>query len=342
MRLKIGLSAVILAALAFLVFSPFASVSRAAEEIPSQLSDAEFWKMVSEFSEPSGFYQYNVITSNEVTYQHVVPYLIKRARFGGVYLGVGPEQNFTYIAAVQPKIAFIFDIRRDMLFIHLMYKSVFEMSADRVEFVANLFGRKAPPSLTTDSSVQAIFQAFSRIPADRVFAEDRLKEILSQLKTRHKFQLATADEAGIRQIYMTFVREGVVNFSSSFLSPGYASLMTLTDGSGKNWSFLANKENYDRIRAMHQKNLIVPVVGDFGGPKAIRAVGQYIKDRGATVNVFYISNVEDYIGAKWSQYTSNMASLPVEPTSSFIRWYIGGSPTLASISEFVRAPRFRE
>src|SRR5262245_34192155 len=228
MRFSMGLATVIASFVLSLLFISSASLSQTAESLPAQLSDSEFWKMVSEFSEPHGFYQYNVVTSNEVSYQYVVPNLIKRARFGGVYLGVGPEQNFTYIAAIQPKIAFIFDIRRDMLFIHLMYKSVFEMSADRVEFVANLFGRRAPASLTPESGVQTIFQDFSRVRADRVFAEDRLKEILSRLKTRHKFQLAEADERGIREIYMTFVSEGVVSFSSSFLSPGYARLMTLT------------------------------------------------------------------------------------------------------------------
>jgi len=343
MPLRMGQAATIAAIVVSLLFISSASLSQTTENLPAQLSDSEFWKMVSEFSEPHGFYQYNVVTSNEVSYQYVVPNLIKRGRFGGVYLGVGPEQNFTYIAAIQPKIAFIFDIRRDMLFIHLMYKSIFEMSADRVEFVSNLFSRKAPAHLTADSSVQDIFQAFAKSPADTTLAADRLKQILNRLKTVHRFALTAQDEEGIRSIYMTFVREGVVYFDSSFLSPGYARLMLLTDLAGKNWSFLASRENYDRIRAMQQKNLIVPLVGDFGGPKAIRAVGQYLKDRGATVNAFYISNVEDYIGGKWPQYISNLGSLPVEPSSTFIRWYIGGSPTLGSIAEFVRSSqRVRE
>src|SRR5262245_57360183 len=109
-----------------------AAIVSAAETLPSQLSDAEYWKMINDFSEPAGYYQYNVVTSNEMTYQHSLPDLTKTPRAGGAYLGVGPEQNFTYIAALQPKIAFIFDIRRDMLLEHLMYKSVFEMSANRV------------------------------------------------------------------------------------------------------------------------------------------------------------------------------------------------------------------
>src|SRR5205823_2743538 len=127
---------------------------------------------------------------------YILPDLIKAARPGGTYLGVGPEQNFTYIAAVQPKIAFIIDIRRDMMLEHLLYKSIFEMSADRVQFVGNLFSRKPPVQLTADSSVEAIFQAFARIPADPMLGQEHLRDILDRLKTRHHFPLTAEDEKG--------------------------------------------------------------------------------------------------------------------------------------------------
>lgn len=311
-----------------------------AETLPAQLSDAEFWQMITGFSEPSGYFQYEIVTSNETSYQQAIPSLMRTPRAGGAYLGVGPEQNFTYIAALRPKIAFIFDIRRDMMLEHLMYKSVFEMSANRVEFVANLFSRKAPPQLTADSSVEAIFQSFARVPVDAALVDVHLKDILERLKTRHHFALSADDERGIRAIYRTFAREGVLNFDASFRSPGYAALMTMSDGSGKNWSYLVSKENYDRVRAMQQENLIVPVVGDFAGPKAIRTVGQYLKDHGATVHAFYISNVEDYIRA-WPQYQANVASLPLDSTSVFIRWSTAGITTLSSMNDFVRSRPFR-
>ena len=99
----------------------FTGLSRSAETLPQQLSDAEYWKMITDFSEAAGYYQYNVDTSNEMTYQNSLPDLTKTPRAGGAYLGDGPEQNFTYIAALQPKIAFIFDIRREMMLDHLMY-----------------------------------------------------------------------------------------------------------------------------------------------------------------------------------------------------------------------------
>src|SRR5881394_3794172 len=127
---------------------------QAADTLPREIADDAFWKMVSEYSEDSGSFRFEYM-SNELQFQYVIPRLKENRKPGGVYLGVGPEQNFTYIAALQPKIAFICDIRRDMMLEHLMYKSIFEMSADRVEFVANLFSRKTPAQLTADTPVQA-------------------------------------------------------------------------------------------------------------------------------------------------------------------------------------------
>jgi hypothetical protein len=317
----------------------FVSVAAPADTLPPQLTDAEYWKMITDFSEPGGAFHLEIITSNETSYQSIMPELMRVAKPGGTYFGVGPEQNFTYVAALQPKIAFIFDIRRDMMLEHLMYKSVFEMSANRVEFISNLFSRRAPAQLTDASSVQAMFQSFSRLPAEASLAEAHLAEILTRLKTAHRFTLSAADERRIRAIYMTFVREGVMNFSSSFMSPGYAGLMVTSDRNGKNWSFLSTKENFERVRAMHQKNLIVPLVGDFGGTKALRMAGQYLRNHGAVLNVFYLSNVEDYISGVWTQYVNNMASFPMDASSVLVRWHIGQSNTVASMTSFVNQQR---
>ena len=336
MRLRMALAAIVTLLLVLTVFP-----SRAADTLPLQLSDAAYWKMISDFSEPDGYFQLEIITSNETSYQYVLPQLVRTAKPGGAYLGVGPEQNFTYMAALQPKMAFLIDIRRDMMLEHLMYKAVFEMSADRADFVANLFSRKRPAQLMADSSVQSLFQAYAAAPADRMLSEEHLKAITARLNAAHRFPLSDDDVRRIRSIYLTFFREGVVSFYSSFRSPGYAGLMMMTDGAGRNWSFLASKENYDRVRALHQNNLIVPLVGDFAGPRAIRMAGQYLRDHGAVVNVFYISNVEDYIQGVWPSYARNLASLPVDASSVFIRWSPGSSTWLASIADFIRAENVR-
>src|SRR5215470_3855891 len=86
---------------------------RAADTLPTTIPDATYWKMISDFSEKAGRFDFEMYMSNEVTFQDVLPELLKRVAPGGVYLGVAPEQNFTYIAALRPKMAFIIDIRRE-------------------------------------------------------------------------------------------------------------------------------------------------------------------------------------------------------------------------------------
>src|SRR5262245_42724737 len=131
----------------------------AADTLPRELTDDAFWRLVSDFSEEAGFFRFEYM-SNEQQFQFVIPRLKEKRTPGGVYLGVGPEQNFTYIAAVQSKMAFIFDIRRHNLIEHLIYKAIFEMSSDRVDFLSRLFSRKAPTGLTDKTSVRSLFQAF--------------------------------------------------------------------------------------------------------------------------------------------------------------------------------------
>src|SRR5215475_11849431 len=83
-----------------------------AAALPRELSGETFAQMSAEFSEPGGSFMYENFLSNERSYQDPIPALVNIAKPGGVYLGVGPEQNFTYIAAIRPAMAFIIDIRR--------------------------------------------------------------------------------------------------------------------------------------------------------------------------------------------------------------------------------------
>src|SRR5262249_15837355 len=119
-----------------------AGSSRAADTLPASLTDAEFWKMISDFSEKGGTFAFEMFISNDETYQEIIPELIRLVPANGVYLGVAPEQNFTYISALRPRMAFVIDIRRENMVEMLMYKALFEMSSNRQEFVARLFSRR--------------------------------------------------------------------------------------------------------------------------------------------------------------------------------------------------------
>jgi hypothetical protein len=251
-------------------------------------------------------------------------------------MGVGPEQNFTYIAALKPAMVFITDIRRGNLDLHLMYKALFEMSADRADFVGRLFARQRPEGLTSASSVRDIFQAFASVPSDEKLFESNFTAIVDHLRTTHGFALEEEDEPGIRYVYGYFAQAGpdlTYWMSGGFggrggfrNSPTYADLMVATDGNGVLRSYLASEENFNVLKTLHSKNLFVPVVGNFAGPKALRAVGAWLKAHGAKVSAFYLSNVEQYLNMDgiWMEFCKNAAALPIDETSQFIRSYRGG------------------
>ncbi len=298
---------------------------KAADTLPRELADDAYWKMISDFSEQSGSFRFEYM-SNELQFQYVIPRLKENRKPGGVYLGVGPEQNFTYIAATQPKMAFIFDIRRQNMIEHLIYKAVFETSSDRVEFLSRLFSRKAPPGLTEKSTARQLFQAFRAVSADADMYRENLQAIKARLMKEHRFPLTPADQESIDFIYRIFFDTGsVFGYSASFFGgygATYADLMTATDQQGKARSYLATEENFQTVRDLERKNLIIPVVGDFAGSKALRNVARYLKDHGAIVTAFYTSNVEQYLfqqGDDWRHFLTNVAAFPMDPLSTFIR-----------------------
>jgi hypothetical protein len=308
-----------------------------AAALPQELTTETFFKMIEEFSEPGGYFMYENYVSNERSYQEAIPSLLKIARSDGAYLGVGPEQNFTYIAAIRPAMAFIIDIRRQNMVELLMYKALFAMAANRAEFVSTLFSRR--PSRVPDetSTAEDLFRAFDAARPDQGFFDSNLRQIKAQLRLRAN------DEKTIEHVYRVFFSIGPdLSYSSTDsyapAGPSYANLMTLTDGNGHNWSFLASEENFRFVKEMQRKNLIVPLVGDFAGPKAIRTVARYLKDHQAMVSAFYLSNVEMYLLAspQWKSFCANVAAMPVDQSSTFIRFLLGRYASAVSPNGFAR------
>lgn len=328
---------VVAMAVAAFVRAPVASPTMAAPDLPIRLTDQQFWQLSQSFSEPGGTFHSDNFVSNEGRFQTVIPDLLRRVKPGGFYVGVGPEQNFTYMAAVRPKMAFIVDIRRGNLQEHLLYKALFELSADRAEFVARLFARSRPATLSSTSSVEEIFQAVTSAPATEARYTNNLAAVLDRLTRTHGFALTDADRTGIDYIYRNaFFRDGPsLNYQLLGAggrqgrgggTPSYAELMAMDDGAGQQRGFLASEASFLFLKALQANNLIVPVVGNFSGSKALRAVGGYARQQGVTVSTFYLSNVEQYLtepGA-WQAFCGNVASMPLDASSTFIRSIRGG------------------
>jgi hypothetical protein len=289
--------------------------------------------MISDFSEPGGFFVYENFMSNEEDYQTPIPAITNVVKPGGIFIGVGPEQNFTYVAAFRPDIAFIVDIRRQNMLEHLLYKALFEISTDRADFVSKLFSRKRPAGLPDSVTPTTLFQAYDNAPADSGLFEKTLAAVYDRLSKVHGIQLSDADTRGIEKLLTVFFQGGPLmdyRFNSpavptNIASANYGQLMDKTDRDGKRWSYLATETNFQLVREYQMSNRIIPLVGDFAGPKTIRAVAEYAKELQAIVSVFYASNVDEYLYRDRTQdrFFSSLASLPIDKSSVMIR-VVGG------------------
>jgi len=314
---------------AFLVL-PTLSAAQRERAIPDSLTDREFWRIFTSMSEEGGTFPSENFVSNEKTYQYVIPTLQRTLTPGGVYLGVGPEQNFTYIVNLQPRLAVIFDIRRQNAMLHLMYKALFELSDSRASFVSRLFSRPLS-RIATAATPAELFGALAAASVSDSAFDVNWSAIVRRLTVIHGFAMSGADIASMRRVFEAF-REAGPGISYAYRLGGppptvtqwfvtYAQLQGLTNADSVNMAYLATEEHYRRLRALEGKNLVVPVVADFAGPKAIRAVGDYLKQRGAIVTAFYTSNVEQYLfsGGSNDPFYRNLEALPIDSTSRFIR-----------------------
>ena len=309
------------------------SIEAAAADLPDRLADADFWRLMIESSEPeSSGYSSDNLVSNEIIPAEVLSDLPKLIKPGGVYIGVGPEQNFTYIATLRPKIAFVTDLRRVNWHVQLMYKAVFELSKNRAQFLSRLFAKRMPVGLKADVDVVELMNAISTTdPVDDGVLDTGTRDILDVLTKTHKLPLTEIDKAGVARVHRAFHRYGPGLNSVSDLTltdagigrsgPTYYDLMVQKDPQGRGLSYLGSEQLFAIVKALQGRNLVVPIVGNFAGPKALRTVGDYLKDRGVSLGAFYLSNVESYLRRQdsWNAFCANVATMPLSQSSLFLR-----------------------
>jgi hypothetical protein len=218
-----------------------------------------------------------------------------------------------------------------------MYKALFELASDRADFVGRLFAKKRPDGLGPKSTALEIFNAYSEVPTSEAIYKETLKAINDHLLKKRGIPLDDDDVKGIEYVAYSFYWFGPgIHYSSSGgrggrSMPTYFDLMVTDDGAGRQRSYLATEENFQVLKTLHTKNLLVPVVGNFGGPKALRSVSKYLREHGATVGAYYLSNVEQYLDQQglWPAFCSNVATLPLDDQSTFIR-SVRGRPSSGS------------
>lgn len=297
--------------------------------VPESLSAAEFSKLSRELSEEGGYFRSDNFTSNETSYLHIVGKMREIGATGGAYLGVGPEQNYTYIAKVRPRLAFLFDIRRQAIIQHLMYKAVFHLSPTRAQFLSRLISRPLPKDnpLKTDAPINDIMHLLNKQLADDKTYAENLALIRKTITDDFQFPLSETDVKSLEYVYKNFREDGLdiqYRVDGTWGSNGFPSLQEIIaqpDQYGKQGNFLVTNEEYEFVRGMHRKNLIIPVVADFGGSKGIAAVADYLRKHNLTVTAFYTSNVEQYLYGSdtFKAFAANVKKLPITDKSLFIR-----------------------
>jgi len=302
----------------------------AAADIP--ISRAQFAQYINDLSEPEGFFDTHNFISNETSYLHVIPELRRQVKAGNVYLGVGPDQNFSYIVHTQPSLAIITDIRRQNMMEHLLYKALFDLSSSRAEFLGMLFSREAPKA-----DPRAPLRDLLRATRNARTSEERFRTNLAAIRGRllqtYGLKLSATDLEGIELVYSTLHEEGLdLRFSSIGRNnaanyPTFESLLLETDRSGQQQGYLSTEELFQWMKRFEAENRLIPIVGDFAGPKAFKAIGSFLQKNGLMVSTFYTSNVEYYLfeNSQWRPYVANVRGLPTTENALFIRSYFSST-----------------
>lgn len=297
------------------------------------LSDSAFAALSVRISEPGGYFDSDNLISNESSYLHVLGAMRRVGVRGGAYVGVGPDQNFSYMAQVRPRIAFIIDIRRDNLLQHLMFKALFEMARNRVEYLALLTGRAVPSDVANWNrrDIADIVAFIEQSAPDPDQYETTRAMIRTKIK-RYGIPVSAVELETIGRIHQAFFDSGLeLRFTSLGRAPRpyYPTLKTLLlerDLTSKQATYLAREEDYQFLKALQSRNLVIPVVGNLAGPHALREIGKVVAERGEKVSTLYVSNVEFYLMREgtFDSFAASVRTLPRDTRSVIIRSYFGG------------------
>lgn len=301
----------------------------------------KFAAQIERLSEAEGTFDTDNLISNERSYLDVIPALMSAGVSGGAYIGVGPDQNFSYIARIRPAIAYIIDVRRDNLLLHLLFKALFANARNRVEYASLLTGRVAPTQRDpwVGASVEQI-AAYVDAAARDSTSTRQVRQRLERTIQGFGVPLSRADLDTIARFHGEFIDAGLsLRFRSHgrqprFYYPTLRELLLATDADGRTWSYLASEDAFQFVRSLEARDAIIPVVGNVSGPHAMRALASAIAARGERVSAFYISNVESYLyrDGMYITFAENLRRLPHDRRTVMIRSIFGGASSISEVA----------
>jgi hypothetical protein len=288
-----------------------------------------FLQLINQLSEPGGFFDSDNLISNETSYLHVLGKMRELGIQGGVYIGVGPDQNFSYIAKIRPRMVFIIDIRRDNLLQQLMFKSLFSRARSRIEYLCLLFGKPYPKTKGWEQrSLKQLIDYIDNTPSSQKQFDKTLAEVGRDARHCNR-ELTSNDLEVMSRVQRAFYGAGLdIRYSTHFrpprsIYPTFRELLLAEDLSGQIGNYLDSEDDFRFIKKLEDQDLVVPIVGDLSGPRALKAVGSYIESMKEHVSAFYVSNVEFYLSREgtFGKFAENLKSLPIDDRSVIIRSY---------------------
>ena len=303
-----------------------AAPSAPAAEAPP-LKASEFARLVGRLSEEGGYFWNDNYVSNEASYMHPLGRLEELGIRGGIYVGVGPDQNFTYIASLRPRYSFIVDIRRQNLLEHFLFRALFHLARDRRDYLSLLLSRPVRGDLAKRGSygVEELVAFFRPAEPDTALFDRTQRRVREFLTRATRLRFSDRDFATIEKVHRAFFQRGLSIKYDYVPVPTFGELLLERDLQGRHRNFLNSDANYRHLKRLHEENRIIPVVGDFAGPHTLRELGRYLREQGEKVTVFYTSNVEQYLlrSQSWPAFVRNTMELPLDDCAVFIRSYWG-------------------
>ena len=300
----------------------------------SLMPDDAVGPLLARLSETPGDFPSENYVTNETSLLHVAPALRDPKLRGRGYVGVGPEQSYTYLAMLEPRVAYIVDIRRGNFLEHMIFRGCFEAGRTRAEFLGALLARRAAPlpeggAGAGFAALEAALRATTSESALRDEGVARTKALMVRLGATR----TAGDDKAIARIHEAFAKHGLAiaytMLNSERKYPTLGENLAARDLDGAPASFFASEETYARVRRLVIENRVLPVVGDFGGKHALRAVAGDMRTRGATLGVFYTSNVEQYLFEQktYGSFVESMRAMPSDDASLIVRvWFDAGKP----------------
>ncbi|MCA9585867.1 MAG: hypothetical protein KC657_10965 [Myxococcales bacterium] len=301
------------------------------EERGQLVADEDVGPLLARLSEDPGRFPSDNYVTNETTLLDVAPELRDPRRRDRAYVGVGPDQSFSYLAMLDPRVAYIVDIRRGNTLEHMFFRACFEAGETRSGFLSALLSRRprAVDAATVDDigDLLTAFDDKKPDPALRAESLSRTRALMGRLR----FVRRDGDDEELGRIVDAFATRGLsiayAMQGSHRRYPTLAENFAARDVTGERATFLATEESYRRVRGLVLGNRVLPVVGDFGSPRALRAVAADMRERGVLLGAFYTSNVEQYLfdARKHGTFVDNVRAMPRDELSLIVRvWFDQG------------------